>query len=214
MWDGLKEETVNSHVIVILNTADAVALTELDGHVGHHGAQGCRLGCDMKGRHKPSSRHYYAVHLCPNGYAGSGCDHPNIDIRNLSRPSPEIYKAQLEKVVLATDQANYEKKQKETGISKPSIVSGLVKKYMLPIPLCFSVDLMHLICINTRELIIPLWHGQLKCDLNDNKETWDWVTLVGETWVEHGKLVANTTQYFPLSFHHPPRNPVEKISSS
>ncbi|KIK07040.1 hypothetical protein K443DRAFT_25755, partial [Laccaria amethystina LaAM-08-1] len=55
VWDGLKEETVNSRVIVILNTANAVALTELDGRVGHHGAQGCRLGCDMKGRHKPSS---------------------------------------------------------------------------------------------------------------------------------------------------------------
>ena len=75
VWDGLKEETVNSRVIVILNTADAVALTELDGRVGHHGAQGCRLGCYMKGRHKPSSGHYYAVHLCPNGYVGSRAAH-------------------------------------------------------------------------------------------------------------------------------------------
>ncbi|EDR05626.1 uncharacterized protein LACBIDRAFT_329489 [Laccaria bicolor S238N-H82] len=94
VWDGLKEETVNSHVIVILNMADAVALTELDGCVGHH---------------------------------GSGCDHPDIDIRNLSRPSPEIYKKQLEKVVLATDQADYEKKRKERGISKPSIISRLLR---------------------------------------------------------------------------------------
>lgn len=213
MWDGLKEEIVNSRIIVILNTADAVALTEIDGRVGHHGAQGCRLGCDMKGRHKPSSGHYYAAHLCPNGYAGSGCDHPDIDIRNLSRPSPGIYETQLEKVVLATDQADYEKKRKETGISKPSILSGLLRKYTLPIPLCFSVDLMHLLCINIGELLIPLWRGQLKCDPNDNKETWDWVKLIGETWVEHGKLVANATQYFPSSFHRPPRNPVEKISS-
>lgn len=213
VWDGLKEETVNSRVIVILNTADAVALTELDGRVGHHGAQGCRLGCDMKGRHKPSSGHYYAAHLRPNGYAGSGCDHPDIDIRNLSKPSPEIYETQLAKVILATDQADYEKKRKETGISKPSILSGLVRKYMLSIPLCFSVDLMHLLCINIGELLIPLWRGQLKCDPNDNKESWDWVKLIGETWVEHGQLVANATQYFPSSFHRPPRNPVEKISS-
>jgi hypothetical protein len=84
---------------------------------------------------------------------------------------------------------------------------------MIPIPLCFSVDLMHLICINTGELIIPLWCGQLKCDPNDNKETWDWVKLIGETWVEHRKLVTNATQYFPSSFHHPPQNPVEKILS-
>jgi hypothetical protein len=213
VWDGLKEQTVNSRVVVILNTADAVALTELDGRVGHHGAQDCRLGCDMKGRHKLTSGHYYAAHLCPNGYAGSGCDHPDIDIRNLSKPSPRIYEAQLAKVVLVTDQADYEKKRKETGISKPSILSGLVRKFTLPVPICFSVDLMHLLCINIGELLIPLWRGQLKCDSNDNKDTWDWVKLIGNTWIEHGKLVAEATQYFPSSFHRPPRNPVEKISS-
>ena len=43
VWDGLKEEVINSCMIVILNMADAVALTELDGCVGHHNAQGCRL---------------------------------------------------------------------------------------------------------------------------------------------------------------------------
>ena len=152
MWDGIKKQTVNSHVIAILNTTDAVALTELDGCVSHHGAQGCRLGCDMKGRHKPSSGHYYAAHLCPNSYAGSGCDHLDIDIRNLSKPSPRTYAAQLAKVVLATDQTNYEKKCKETGISKLSILSRLVKKFTLSVPLCFLVDLMHLLCINIGEL--------------------------------------------------------------
>jgi hypothetical protein len=213
VWDGIKKQTVNSRVIVILNTADAVALTELDGRVGHHGAQGCRLGCDMKGRHKPSSGHYYAAHLCPNGYAGSGCDHPDIDIRNLSKASPGTYAAQLAKVVLATDQTDYEKKRKETGISKPSILSGLVRKFTLSVPLCFSVDLMHLLCINIGELLIPLWRGQLKCDPNDDKDTWDWVKLIGDVWIQHGKLVAEATKYFPSSFHRPPRNPVEKISS-
>ena len=103
MWDGIKKQMVNSHVIVILNTMDAVALTELDGCVGHHSAQGCRLGCDIKRRHKPSSGHYYAAHLHPNSYAGSGCDHLDINIRNLSKPSPGTYVAQLAKVVLATD---------------------------------------------------------------------------------------------------------------
>jgi hypothetical protein len=213
IWDGLKEETINSRVVVLLNTADAVALTELDGRVGHHGAQGCRLGCDMKGRHKPSSGHYYAAHLRPNNYTVAGCDHPDIDIRNLSKPSPEVYETQLAKVVQATDQNDYEKKRKETGISKPSILSGLVKSLTLRIPLCFSIDLMHLLCINIGELLIPLWRGQLKCDPSDNKDTWDWAMLVDDTWIEHGKKVAEATQYFPSNFHRPPRNPVEKISS-
>jgi len=212
-WDGLKEEIIYSRVIVLLNTADAVALTELDGRVGHHGAQGCRLGCSMKGRHKPSSGHYYAVHLRPNAYTVSGCDHPDIDIRNLTEPSPEIYKTELSKIIHATDQNDYEKKRKETGISKPSILSGLVKSFALPMPLCFSVDLMHLLCLNIGELFIPLWRGQLKCDPTDEKDSWDWATLVDDTWIAHGKLVAEATKYFPSFFHRPPRNPVEKISS-
>ena len=109
-WDALKEEVINSRVVVLLNTADAVALTELDGRVGHHGAQGCRLGCSMKGRHKPSSGHYYAVHLRPNGYTIAGCDHPDVDIRNLTEPSCEIYETELRKIIQATDQNDYEKK--------------------------------------------------------------------------------------------------------
>ena len=84
-------------------------------------------------------------------------------------------------------------KKKQGSVNHPLSADSL-KKYMLAIPLCFSVDLLHLVCINTGELVIPLWRGQLKCDLNDNKETWDWVKLVGETSVEHGKLVANATQ--------------------
>ena len=212
-WDALKEEVINSRVVVLLNTADAVALTELDGRVGHHGAQGCRLGCSMKGRHKPSSGHYYAVHLRPNGYTIAGCDHPDVDIRNLTEPSCEIYETELRKIIQATDQNDYEKKRKETGISKPSILSGLVKSLTLPVPLCFSIDLMHLLCLNIGELLLPLWRGQLKCDPTDNKDSWDWATLIDNTWIEHGKLVAEATKHFPSFFHRPPRNPVEKISS-
>ena len=49
--------------------------------------------------------------------------------------------------------------------------------------------------------------------MTDSKLTWDWATLTGDTWIQHGKLVAAATQYFPPSFHRPPRNPAEKISS-
>ena len=53
----------------------------------------------------------------------------------------------------------------------------------------------------------------MRCDPTDNKDTWDWAVLTGDTWIEHGKLVAAATKYFPSSFHRPPRNPVEKINS-
>ena len=72
---------------------------------------------------------------------------------------------------------------------------------------------MHLI-MNLSELLISHWRGTIPFDrMTDSKLTWDWATLTGDTWIQHGKLVATATQYFPSSFHHPPRNPAEKISS-
>ncbi|EDR01263.1 uncharacterized protein LACBIDRAFT_312362 [Laccaria bicolor S238N-H82] len=55
VWDGARDAIILSRIIHLLTMADAVGLVEMDGRVGHHGAQGCRIGCPMKGRHKPSS---------------------------------------------------------------------------------------------------------------------------------------------------------------
>ena len=214
VWDALKATVISSRIIFILGTADAVALTELDGRVGHHGTHGCRLGCDMKGRHKPGTGHYYAVHLKPNNYTVEACNHPDYDFCNPPlRSSVENYHIDLAKVIASRNQAEYERNRKLTGISKPSILNGLDPDFTLPVPLCFSVDLMHLLSLNLGELLIPLWRGTSTCDTADDKSTWDWATLKGNVWVEHGKLVAAATPYFPALFHCPPRNPVKKINS-
>lgn len=214
VWDGLNQEVILSRVFLVLATADALGLTELDGRVGHHGAQGCRMGCDMKGRHKPSSGHYCAAHLRPNGYDIENCNHADYDFRREPVAlSPQIYSENLATVVNSRNQVDYERNRKLTGISKPSILTGLNRRLMLPVPCCFTVDLMHLLFLNLGELLIPLWRGLLRCEPTDNKSTWHWATLVGQTWTKHGKLVADSTKYFPSSFHRPPRNPAEKISS-
>ncbi|KAJ4500088.1 hypothetical protein C8R41DRAFT_863424 [Lentinula lateritia] len=72
---------------------------------------------------------------------------------------------------------------------------------------------MHHLGLNFGELLIPLWRGKLDCGRTDNKNTWTWATLTGETWEYHGKLVAKARKFFPSSFHQPPRNPAEKINS-
>ena len=214
VWDALQQKVILSRVIFFFGTADALGLTELDGRVGHHGAQGCRMSCDMKGRHKPSSGHYCAAHLRPNNSNIENCNHPDYDFRRQpTGPSSEKYREHLNKVVNSKDQADYEHNRKLTGLSKPSILSGLDPKLMLSVPQCFTVDLMHLLFLNLGELLIPLWRGTLRCDPTDDKTTWTWATLTGQTWLDHGKLVALATQYFPSSFHRPPRNPAEKISS-
>lgn len=216
VWDHSKEEVILSRIINLLDLADAVALAELDGRVGHHGAQGCRLGCDMKGRHKPFSGHYYAVHLRPNGVNADDCNHADFNFRNpfgIQRESTQIYQEKVAIIISSRDQTEYERNRKLTGISKPSIINGLNPQFTLPVPQCFTVDLMHLLCINLGELLISLWRGGLKCETSDDKLTWDWATLTGDTWQEHGNLVAAATVYFPSSFHRPPRNPAEKLSS-
>lgn len=181
--------------------------------VGHHGAQGCQIGCPMKGRHKPSIRHYYAVYLQPFGINTADCSHPDFDFQKaaeIEHESVETYQVNITQVICSWDQNNYECNQKLIGLSKPSIIQGLT--YTIPVPMCFSLDPMH-IFINLSKLFIPLWRGTLKCEETDYILTWDWATLTGDVWQQHGKLVADATLYFPSSFHCPPRNPAEKISS-
>jgi hypothetical protein len=160
VWDAFQQTTVLSRVVFFFGTADALGLTELDGRVGHHGAQGCRMSCDMKGRHKPSSGHYCAAHLRPKDSDMENCNHPDYDFRRWpTEPSPTKYRDHLNKVVSSKDQPDYERNRKLTGISKPSILSGLDSSLMLSVPQCFTVDLMHLLFLNLGELLIPLWRG-------------------------------------------------------
>ncbi|KAF5334289.1 hypothetical protein D9611_014144 [Ephemerocybe angulata] len=212
VWDYTKQGIIYCRPFFILGTADAVGLVELDGRVGHHGAHGCRLGCSMKGRHKPNSGHYYAVHLRPDGAPAS--DHGNFDFESIGRLSVDEYKAQLETVRNSSGTNDYNQNRKNTGISKPSIISALDPRLMLQPPLCFTVDLMHLLYNNIPTLFMSLWRGTMQCETTDSKESWYWATLTGEDWDNYGKDVEDAGQYFPSLFHRIPRNPALKISSS
>ncbi|KAJ7572792.1 hypothetical protein C8J56DRAFT_1008662 [Mycena floridula] len=201
--DGALKRLVHSRVIAAFQLTDAVGQPEYDRSVGHHGVFACRLSCNIKGHHKDGSGHYYQPHSRPNN--------ANIDIRKLSLVTPAKYHERLALVLGATEDT-YEARRKATGISKPSILDGLQPDLCFPLPMCFTVDLMHMI-LNLGDLFIKLWRGQLKYKSTDNKDSWDWVMMVSECWKAHGKLVADATKYFPSSFHRPPCNPAEKINS-
>ncbi|KAJ3861580.1 hypothetical protein EV359DRAFT_74615 [Lentinula novae-zelandiae] len=179
---GMKK-IVYQRVIFLLGLADALGMVEWDG-------RGCR--------HKPNSGHYYA--------------HPDTDIQGLEPQTAVQYDEKIAKLRASKDKTEYKYNQKATGLSKPSILSGLHPGYSLPIPQCFGLDLMHLLLLNLEDLLLCLWRGTLKREVSDT-DAWEWVKLVGSTWEDHGKTVANTTQYFPSSFQRPPRNPAEKLSS-
>lgn len=104
--------------------------------------------------------------------------------------------------------------RKNTGISKPSIFSGLPPAKVLGIPGCFGHDLMHLVSLNLTDLFQSLWRGKIICERTDDISTWDWATFLDPVcWEAHGKRVADCHPYLPGSFDRPPRNPAEKISS-
>ncbi|KAJ2936088.1 hypothetical protein H1R20_g1006, partial [Candolleomyces eurysporus] len=110
------------------------------------------------------------------------------------------------------DATAYEKARLMTGISRPSLISAL--KYTLPPPKCFTVDLMHLLLNNIPELMLSIWRGTIKCDTDtDSKLMWDWATLSGKRWEEHGQLIADAKSAFPSLFHRTPRNPAQKLNS-
>ncbi len=147
-------------------------------------------------------------------YHIQGCDHKDIPIANLpsNPPTEERYIENLAYVVASPNITRYKARRTATGISKPSIFSGLPSNRILGIPGCFPLDLMHLISLNIPDLLISLFRGTIDRDKND-KNPWPWAVLKGDTWIAHGAAVARAAPYLPGSFDKAPRNPAEKMSS-
>lgn len=213
IWDASLNEIFTSHPFLALGTADGPGMTYLNGLVGHHGKNGCRLYCSVIGRHKPGGSHYYPALLKPLNYNVAGSDHDDLPYADLPSCSPDIYHKNLRHLLASPNETQYKKRRLETGISKPSIFLGLQQVKILGIPGCFGSDIMHLASLNIPDLLINLWRGVFDCDKKDDRATWDWAVLHGPTWEAHGRRVASATPYLPGSFDRPPRNPAEKISS-
>lgn len=204
--------TYCARLYLLIVAADGPGMAAVNGFVGHHGGQGCRLNCPMKGRHKPGSGHYFPVALKPHNYSVTGCDHEDVSLRPLPLAEPGYYQRNLHLVMGSRTQTSYERNRLITGIVKPTLLSGLAPTHVLGIPACFAVDMMHLI-INLPEHLVGLWRGTLYAEKQDSKDTWDWAVLKGDLWEQHGAIVGNTGQYLPGSFDRTPRNPALKISS-
>jgi hypothetical protein len=214
IWDAYRDIKFISHPFLLIVGADGPGMTYLNGQVGHSGKMGCRFYCPMIGRHKAGGTHYYPAALKPENFRVDGCNHDDVDIAlPLATFSSAEYLQNLRFVQGSQTETQFKRRRLQTGISKPSILSGLPSRHILGIPGCFAGDLMHLISLNIPELLISLWRGTFECEKTDDKATWDWAVLKGEVWKQHGKDVAAATPYLPGSFDRPPRNPAEKISS-
>ncbi|KIK76546.1 hypothetical protein PAXRUDRAFT_18124 [Paxillus rubicundulus Ve08.2h10] len=198
IWDVARGLMYLGNIYIIIATSDGpgLAYLYLNGLVGHHGRNGCRLYCGMPGRHKEGTPTYYPVMKRPDA-APPGSDHPNVDAEHFSCSS-ETYMSNLAK----------------TGISKPSIFLGFQCGRTLGVPKVFGSDIMHLLSLNLPDLLIPLWRGTFECDPGDAKSTWRWATLaLPDVWKAHGECVGAAIVNIPGVYGRPPRNPAEKIHS-
>ena len=88
IWDSSTDTEFTSHPWFAFGTVDTVGMAELNGWVGHHGRNGCRLLCPMPGQHKPGVGVYYSVMLKPNNQDGlvipPGSSHMDVDINQMS----------------------------------------------------------------------------------------------------------------------------------
>ena len=182
IWDASGDRVFRSFPYLLLATADGPGMTYLNGLVGHSGAYGCRLYCPTKGRHKPNKPIYYPAMLLPRNYTIVGCNHGDLDVRNIPPTSIDEYSQNLAYVMHSSNDANFKVWRKETGIAKPSLFSGLPTNRILPIPGCFPADLMHLVSLNLTDLLLSLWRGSIDCDPADSAGT-----LAGPTVIANSK---------------------------
>ncbi len=215
IWKASLNQVVNSNLFLTFFTADGVGLNELNGFAGHMAAFGCRKYCGVKGRRKPGASNYYPAHLKPSDYDVEGCNHGDVDIWDLAaklEPTHEKYQQNLAYLLESQNITQYNERRLETGLSKPSLFLGIASNCRLDIPVCFPIDLMHLVALNVPQLLLSLYRGKLPGNKKD-KESWTWAVLQGDVWTSHGALVAKAAPYLPGSFDKAPRNPAEKISS-
>jgi hypothetical protein len=213
LWDSALNWQVQSKIFLALLTADGPGMMHVTGLVGYHSKHGCRLYCGLPGRCELHGKHYFPAILKPNNYNVDGCMHVDVDIWSLPRASSEIYNTNLRCIVTAPSKAQYRARRLATGILKPSIFSGVNPLATLGLPRSAGSDIMHLAALNVSDLMISLWCGTINCTMPDNKSTWAWAILKGDTWQQHGKAVEDALHYLPGSFDRPPHNIAEKLTS-
>ena len=211
IYNSYRREVYTSLLFLLLALADAIAMAELSGSVGHHGRRGCRLLCEFIGRNKPHGSHYYPALLKPLGVNDSSCNHDDYKITELPSVDPLKYREDLAMVISSQNNAQYQQRRLQTGIRKATIFECL-PRILVP-PTCFPGDIMHQPVINLTALMFDLWLDREGCRKGDQGGTWKWAVLKGNVWTTHGKAVAKAAVFFPRSFDRTPRNPAEKISS-
>ncbi|KAG2049518.1 hypothetical protein BDR06DRAFT_893552 [Suillus hirtellus] len=197
IWDASHNSIIKSDLHLIFMTADGPGLVYWDRMVGHSRKNRCRMYCGLRGRRKTHGTHYYPALLKPHNHCVAGSDHADIDVFTILLGGADDYAKNLELIVTAPSQCQYELKKTDTGLTKPPLILGLSPQHCLGVPLCMTTDIMHL-AGNLSDLLLVLWHGTMDCAPTDNMDTWDWTILCdGDGWIAHRKAVEDAGPYLP-----------------
>ena len=169
-----------SHPLVIFATADSLGSASMSGMVGHSGKFGCRLYCDMPSQHRTGDGHYYPAMCRPHNYDVAGCNHPDIHSGDLGTYRGQLnhkYSQNLNFLLSARTQGDYQNRRCEMGLCKQTLFTGLPRQ-PLPVPNVFTMDIMHLTVLNDPDLLLKLFMGKIDVYEPDDQYTWDWALLL------------------------------------
>jgi len=125
IWDASQDHVFSSDLYLLFTTADGPGLVCWDGMVGHSGKNGCCIYCPAPGRHKFHGTHYYPALLRPQGNCAPCSDHPDINVFQLPLGGSGDYAHNLERLISAPSQRQWDIRKTETGIMKPPLILGL-----------------------------------------------------------------------------------------
>jgi hypothetical protein len=217
IYDSFLEHVTRSVPAVVFATADSIGSASMSGMVGHSGKFGCHLYCNIPGRCRKHDGHYYPVMQRPHNYNITGCSHPDVPSRDLVKYRSDLaqkYQNNMETLLAAKTQRNYETQRCEVGICKQTLLIGLPHR-PLPVPNIFTMDIMHLTVLNDPELFTKLFLGKIEVYAPDDRSSWDWAIFYNNStlWNAHGETVDRAVPYLPSSFGRVPRNPAKKLNT-
>ncbi|KIK92687.1 hypothetical protein PAXRUDRAFT_146765, partial [Paxillus rubicundulus Ve08.2h10] len=139
--------------------------------------------------------------------------HENIDVFDLLQGSSSEYTDNLKKIVSIHNQTQWDKMKMEIDLIKPPLILGLDPTCSLEVPLCMTMDIMHL-ARNLSDLFISLWHGTIDIRPRNDRASWDWAVLKSnEAWTAHGKDVEHAGSHLPGSYDCKPHNITKKLNT-
>lgn len=174
IWDFQRGQVFTSQPFFFLGTADGPGLAAVHGQAGYHGACGCHEYCGLRGQNKLGGPHYYPTLLKPTNYALPGCDHDDVNVYNLPKPSAQRYIESINNLMQCKTDAQFRLtwKASRSVQAKQASFLALIQSIVLGFPGAWQQTTC-MLWPSTCLTYLSLWLGTIDCDHNDARPLWD-----------------------------------------